>query len=72
MLVWNDNPNLRYSVWSGSSWLPPATITSCTTGEPKQMQLAANPNSDEMVLVVNHANETDCALVWNGSSWATW
>ena len=33
------------------------------------MQLAANPNSDEMVLVVNHANETDCALVWDGSSW---
>jgi hypothetical protein len=71
MLVWNDGSDLRYTVWDGASWTPdpPGTIASCTSGEPRHMKLAANPTSDEMVLVVNHDNMTDCALVWNGSSW---
>ncbi|MCP5101583.1 MAG: hypothetical protein GY943_39065, partial [Chloroflexi bacterium] len=69
LLVWNDNPNLKYSVWTGSSWTTPATITAFPGNEPQQMRLAANPNSDEMVLVVNDASENDYALVWDGTSW---
>ena len=45
------------------------TLRLTPAATPKQMQLAANPNSDEMVLVVNDSNENDYALVWNGSSW---
>jgi uncharacterized repeat protein (TIGR01451 family) len=73
MLVWsggNTYPNqLRYQVWNGSSWTAPASIAAYSGSEPKQMQLVSNPISDEMVLVVNDANEYDYALVWDGSSW---
>ena len=33
------------------------------------MRLAANPHSDEMVLVVSNLGSHDRALVWDGSSW---
>ncbi len=73
VVVWtggNTYPNqLRYQVWNGSSWTAPASIAAYTGSEPKQMQLAANPNSDEMVLVINDSSENDYALVWDGSSW---
>ena len=69
LLVWNDNPNLKYSVWDGSSWTPAATIGVYPGGEPRQMQLASHPGADEMVLVVNDASEVDRAMVWDGSAW---
>jgi hypothetical protein len=73
LLVWSGGNTyanqVRYQVWNGTSWSAPANISAYTGGEPKQMKLAANPNSDEMILVVNDASEVDYALVWNGSSW---
>ncbi len=74
VLVWNDNGQsagnkLRYSVWNGSSWTAPASITDYGGSEPQHMHLEADPNSDEMVLVVNDGNADDYALVWNGSNW---
>ena len=73
VLVWTGGTTyanqLRYQVWNGSSWTAPANIAAYTGSTPMQMQLAANPNSDEMVLVVNDSNENDYALVWDGSSW---
>ncbi len=73
ILVWTGGTTyanqLRYQVWNGSSWLPAAGIAAYTGTTPMQIRLAANPNSDEMVLVVNDASENDYALVWNGSTW---
>jgi len=74
VLVWNDNSQsagnkLRYTVWNGSSWTTPASITAYTGGEPQHMHLAAMPGADQMVLVVNDGNADDYALVWDGSSW---
>ena len=58
MLVWNNGTGgttgISYSVWNGTSWSAPTTITTPFSGEAKQMQLVANPNSDEMVLVVSN------------------
>ena len=33
------------------------------------MKLAASPDSDEMVLIINDKDKDEYALVWNGSSW---
>ncbi len=38
-------------------------------GTPRQLQLAASPTSDEMVVVVSNSSSQDYAVVWNGSSW---
>ena len=59
---------LSYKVWNGTAWTGPFTIATPVAGEPKQMQLAAHPYSDEMVLVVSNATSQDYALVWDGSS----
>ena len=67
--VWNDGTDLRYSVWNGSTWTTPATITAYTGNEPKQIQLAAKPGGDEMVVVVGSSSTGDYGLVWNGSTW---
>lgn len=75
ILVW-DNGNtgttgLSYAVWNGTSWSAVNTITAPVSGEPYQMKLAANPKSDEMVLVASTsvASNNQYAIVWNGSSW---
>lgn len=73
MLLWRNGTQgsngLTYRIWNGLEWSDPFTITTPLTGEPKQMQLAANPKSDEMVLVVSNAYSQDYAIVWDGSDW---
>ena len=73
LLVWSGgntySNQLRYQIWDGSSWSSPANIAAYTGTTPYQIKLAASPNSDEMVVVVNDASEADWALVWDGSSW---
>ncbi|MCB9917355.1 MAG: LEPR-XLL domain-containing protein [Planctomycetes bacterium] len=73
MVVWRNGSSgtegLSYSTWNGTSWSPIETITTPLGGEPKQMQLAASPDSDEMVLVVSNGSSEDYVLVWDGSSW---
>ena len=66
MLVWNNGTTgttgLSYRVWNGTAWSAPATITTPLAGEPQQLQLAADPTSDEMVLVVSNDASEDYAL----------
>ncbi len=74
VLVWNNTTTagtnqLTWNVWNGTAWSTNTNIS--TTGEPQQMRLAANPNSDEMILVTSNASAHDYARVWNGSSWST-
>jgi len=71
--VWHNNTTgttgLSYRTWNGSTWSAEETITTPVSGAPKQMQLAAAPSGDEMVLVVSNGSSQDYAMVWNGSSW---
>ena len=75
MLVWDNGTTgtagLSYAIWNGTSWSATATITAPVSGEPLHMQLAASPNSQEMILVVETAaaSNNQYAIVWNGSSW---
>ena len=72
-MVWNNGSTgttgISYRVWNGSTWGSETTITTPLSGEAKQMQLAASPDSDEMVLIVSNGAGNDYAFVWNGSSW---
>jgi signal peptidase I len=73
VIVWNNGStgtaSISYRVWNGSTWSSAETITTPVSGEAKQMQLAAAPDSDEMVLIVSNSAGNDYAFVWNGSSW---
>ena len=73
VLVWNNGTSgtnsLSYSIWNGFVWLLPPIITAPLSGEPKQMQLAAHPDSNEMVLIVSNQSSQDYALVWDGAAW---
>lgn len=74
VLVWTDRyqangQRLRFSVWNGTSWTSPVSITSYTGAEPSGMKMVAKPDSDEMALVIEDWNYAKHALIWNGSSW---
>ena len=73
LLVYNNgstgSTGLSYRTWDGSVWSSSSDITTPLSGEPKQLRLAADPNSDGMVLVASNATSQDYALVWDGSSW---
>ncbi len=71
IIVWDDiaAPYLSYKIWDGTSWSATMSVAAYTGGFVKHLRLAADPGSNEMVLVVNASNESDYALVWDGSSW---
>ncbi len=74
VMVWNDDgqssgQELRYATWDGSSWSAVQSVSGYTGNEPQHMKLSFDPNSDEMVLVVNDKDADDYAFVWDGNSW---
>ncbi|MBC7818685.1 MAG: DUF4347 domain-containing protein, partial [Planctomycetaceae bacterium] len=75
LLVWNNGTGgsspISYRVWNGTSWSAEQNISTPASGDARQLQLAADPNSDEMILVVSNDGKQEYALVWNGSSWAS-
>ena len=75
VLVWNNGAGgsspISYRVWNGTSWSAEQNISTPASGDARQLQLAADPNSDEMILAVSNDGKQEYALVWNGSSWAS-
>lgn len=73
LLVWHNGTSgtepLSYRVWDGSAWSAEQTITAPIAGDVQEVRLAANPLSDEIILVVSQNNVRDYALVWDGSGW---
>ncbi|NIA09320.1 MAG: VWA domain-containing protein, partial [Nitrospiraceae bacterium] len=69
-----DNGVPRYQIWNGSAWTDGDAVngTNPGTGDIGWVRLAANPNSDEMVLVTLTGDDDARdirAQVWDGSSW---
>lgn len=61
-----------YRVWNGTSWSATSTIALSISGSCEWLQLASDPVSDEIIMVVRDTitGATDYeALVWSGSSW---
>jgi hypothetical protein len=67
MMVWSDSGTLRYSLYNGTSWTS-GTITGLASNV-RHVQLASDPNSNRLALVVNTDNELDLAYIWNGTAW---
>jgi Domain of unknown function (DUF2341) len=72
LVVACNGTEATYSVWNGSSWSGATAITLAVTANCNWIELASDPTSDEIILVVRDAitGATDYeALVWNGSTW---
>ena len=73
MVVWDNlaggTASVSFRVWDGNTWSAEQTITAPDAGTAPQLRLAANPTSDEMILIVSDDNTDEWAAVWDGSSW---
>ena len=68
VLVWNDKPNLSTASGTDRAGLHPR-VTAYSGADPSRCNMAASPDSDEMVLIISDKDNDDWAMVWNGSSW---
>ena len=69
----DTSKNPVYRIWNGSTWSATTSITTSVTGVCNFLEIASDPASDEMILVVRDSgaavgNNYE-ALVWNGSAW---
>jgi hypothetical protein len=72
MVVACEGDDAVYRIWNGASWSSETTITLSSGDDCRWVRLAADPVSDEIILLVrDDAGSTDDyeAQVWNGSSW---
>ena len=72
IVVYCNGTDLAYYIWNGTSFSGPTSITTSSANNCEYVALAADPTSDEIILVTrdNSAGATDYeAMVWNGSSW---
>ena len=58
-----------YSIWNGTSWSATSSINVSSTNNCNFLDIASNPASDEIILVVRDTGAQYEALVWDGSSW---
>ena len=69
----NNNGLVGYRIWNGSTWSAAATITPPASSQ-KYAQwttLAADPNSNHIVLGVQTQQPSAWVDFWNGSAWGT-
>jgi Mg-chelatase subunit ChlD len=61
----------RYQIWDGISWSTEAATNASSpgVGDIGWIELASNPNSDEIILVTGDDERDIRAQVWDGSSW---
>ena len=66
----NDN-EVRYRVWNGSTWTSEAFAikNSSATTEAQWIRLVPSPLTDEVILVAGHEDGDGFVQVWNGNSW---
>ncbi|WP_321419991.1 VWA domain-containing protein [uncultured Methanomethylovorans sp.] len=59
----------RYMVWDGSAWSSAAYVSGTGNGAINWVKLAADPNSDKMVLATQDRGGVIRAQLWDGSKW---
>jgi hypothetical protein len=71
MVVWaQSDRTIRYSRWGGASWSAPTTIYT-GTDLTHWIKLAADPNSDNILMSALNADKDVHVTVWNGTAWSS-
>jgi len=61
--------DLAFRTWNGSVWSATSTVVSTSLNACNFVELAADPTSDEIMLVTRDTGSQYEAIVWNGSTW---
>lgn len=64
-----NGPDPVYSIWNGTSWSATSSINASSVNNCNFLEIASDPASDEIILVVRDTGTQYEALVWNGSLW---
>jgi hypothetical protein len=64
-----NTPDPVYRIWNGSSWSATSTINATSLANCNYVIAAADPSSDEIIVVVRDTGPIYEAHVWNGSTW---
>ena len=75
VVVWvdMDTKTMQYRIWDGVSWSVEGSAVDTASGDakgPVWVELAADANSNNMVLVSQSSNKNIRSQVWDGSNWA--
>ncbi len=65
----SNGPNPVYRVWNGTTWSATSSITVSSANNCNFLEIASDPASDELILVVRDTGTQYEALVWDGSAW---
>jgi hypothetical protein len=69
ILVYSDNSYTpKYRTWDGSNLSSESSMQTCQH-IPRWMEMASNPDSDELVFITNIRNNHIDAQLWSGSAW---
>lgn len=73
MFMWGSTAtNQKYRIWNGTTLTAATTLTISTEGGvPEWIQLAARPNSNQIMLGVQDAGADLNTRVWSGTAWDT-
>ena len=63
----DDDPSYKY--WNGTSWSSAGTITTASANSCNYIALAADPVSNEIIMVTRDTGAGYEAQVWSGSAW---
>ncbi|MFQ5620289.1 MAG: hypothetical protein ACE5FT_00425 [Candidatus Nanoarchaeia archaeon] len=74
MIVYaNDTEAAVYEIWNGTNFIGGGLLVqndSCR-GIPRWIDLAADPNSNEIIMVELDTTASHCAQTWNGTTWGS-
>jgi hypothetical protein len=71
MVAWTQSDRtVRYSRWDGASWSTPSTIYT-GTHQTRWIRLAADPNSNNILMGALNVDNDVHVTVWNGTTWSS-
>nr|QNO48365.1 hypothetical protein EIBLGOLB_00001 [Methanosarcinales archaeon ANME-2c ERB4] len=71
MVTWaQSDRTVRYSRWDGASWSTPSIIYT-GTHQTYWIKLAADPNSNNILMSALNADKDVHVTVWNGTAWSS-
>ncbi|KXK00212.1 MAG: hypothetical protein UZ19_OD1000127 [Parcubacteria bacterium OLB19] len=69
MAVSCDGNDAVYSIWNGTSWSATTSITVASANACNMLEIASNPASDEIILIVRDTGTQYETFVWDGTAW---
>ncbi|WP_406655737.1 VWA domain-containing protein [Methanolobus sp. ZRKC2] len=73
MVVWSDRTDndVKYVIWNGSSWSSAIDIDSSLSERVYWVKMAADPNSNNIIMVSQDRGYDVYNNTWDGSSWTS-